>query len=186
MIPSLSQTPRRVSQTWGKIATLIKQQAQLDESQIETTDNSQDARDNYRTLSALTNDEDITNKSINDDNTSQCSDALDTEHDVFKDFIYTGDDPNIDILNLIQVERSPALRIGIRKFLEQYRSVFATTLPEESAKIPRFELTVDKVKWEQHSNREPPRVQSPAKQAEIQKQVDELLRTKVLFPSHFS
>ena len=177
MIPSLSQTPRRVSQTWGKIATLIKQQAQLDESQIETTDNSQDARDNYRTLSALMNDEDITNKSIDDDSTSQCSDTLDTEHDVFKDFIYTGDDPNIDVLNLIQVEGSPALRIGIRKLLEKYRDVFATTLPEESARIPPFELTVDKEKWEQHSNRGPPRVQSPAKQAEIQKQVDELLRT---------
>jgi hypothetical protein len=25
MIPSLSQTPRRVSQTWGKIATVIKE-----------------------------------------------------------------------------------------------------------------------------------------------------------------
>ncbi len=186
MIPSLSQTPRRVVQTWGIIATLIKEQAQLDESHIQTTDNSQDARDNYRTLSALTNDEDITNKSIDDDSTSQCSDTLDTEHDVFKDFIYTGDDPNIDILNLIQVEGSPALRIGIRKLLEQYRSVFATTLPEESAKIPPFELTVDKVKWEQHSNRGPPRVQSPAKQAEIQKQVDELLRTKVIEHSNAS
>mgnify|MGYP000173012454 FL=1 len=143
-------------------------------------------RDNYyRTLSALTNDEDITNNSIGNETLSQCSDTLsieDTEHDVFNDFIYTGDDPNIDILNLIKVEGSPSLRIGIRKLLERYRSVFATTLPEKSADIPPFELTVNKEKWEKHSNRGPPRVQSPAKQAEIQKQVDELLRTKVIEP----
>jgi hypothetical protein len=39
---------------------------------------------------------------------------------------------------------------------------------------------------EQHSNRGPPRVQSPAKQAEIQKQVDELLRPKVIEHSNAS
>ncbi len=105
---------------------------------------------------------------------------------MFNDFIYTGDDPKIDILNLIKVEGSPSLRIGIRKLLERYRSVFATTLPEKSADIPPFELTVNKEKWEKHSNRGPPRVQSPAKQAEIQKQVDELLRTKVIEPSNAS
>jgi hypothetical protein len=58
--------------------------------------------------------------------------------------------------------------------------VFATSLPSEPAIIPPSELSVDKERWEQFSNRGPPRVQSPAKQAEILKQVDELLRTKVI------
>jgi hypothetical protein len=61
--------------------------------------------------------------------------------------------------------------------------VFATTLPSEPAIIPPFELSVDKERWEQFSNRGPPRVQSPATQAEILRQVDELLRTKVIEPS---
>jgi hypothetical protein len=103
-----------------------------------------------------------------------------THHDVFRDFTSSGDDPNIDILDLIQIEGSPALRIRIRKLLEEYRCVFATTLPSEPASIPPFELSVDKQKWEQFSNRGPPRVQSPAKEAEIRKQVDELLLTKVI------
>ncbi len=65
-----------MAQTWGIIATLIKEQEQLDESHIQTTDNSQDAGDNYyRTLSALTNDEDITNNSIENETLSQCSDT---------------------------------------------------------------------------------------------------------------
>ncbi len=183
-------TPPRVFQTWGIIATLIKEQEQLDESHIQTSDNSLDAGENLNTtLSALTYDEDITKNNIGDENTSQCSDQLsieDTEHDVFNDFIYKGDDPNLDPLRLIKVEGSPSLRIRIRKLLEANRSVFATTLPDESALIPPFELTVDKEKWERSSNRGPPRVQSPAKQAEIKRQVDELLRTKVIEHSNAS
>jgi hypothetical protein len=77
----------------------------------------------------------------------------------------------------IQVESSPALRKRIRILLEKYRSLFATTLHSP------FELNVEKEKWEQFFNRGPPRVQSPAKQAEILKEVEELLRTKVIEPS---
>jgi hypothetical protein len=113
---------------------------------------------------------------------SECSDTLDTEHDVFRDFTSKGDDPDINILDLIQIEGSPALRSRKRTLLKKYRSVFATTLPSEPASIPPFELNVDKEKWEQFSNRGPLRVQSPAKEAEICKQIDELLRTKVIEP----
>jgi hypothetical protein len=69
---------------------------------------------------------------------------------------------------------------------QKYRSLFATTLPSEPASIPPFEVNVDKEKWEQFSNRGPLRVQSSAKEAEIRKQVDELLRTKVIEPSDAS
>jgi hypothetical protein len=61
--------------------------------------------------------------------------------------------------------------------------VFATTLSEDPATIPPFELdrfrTMGAV-----LNRGPPRVhQSPAKQAEILRQVDELLKTGIIEPS---
>ena len=163
--------------TWGIIATLIKQQEQLNVSQERTTDNSQVA------MGAFTNSSDkITNTDDLDD--TDVDDTLDTEHDVFNEFIsHDGDDPDTDVLDLIKIEGTPALRSKIRILLEQYRSVFATTLAPEPATIPPFELEVDKEKWEQFTNRGPPRVQSPAKQAEILKQVDELLKTGIIEPS---
>ena len=61
--------------------------------------------------------------------------------------------------------------------------MFATTLAPEPARIPAFELEVDIDKWEQFSNRGPPRIQSPAKQAEILKQIEELLKSGIIEPS---
>jgi hypothetical protein len=172
----------RVSQTWGVIATVIKRQEQLNKSHYISTDNSQVAMDNnLDTIGAITSSDDTAlsrfNKSEQD---KKYSGTLDTEHDVFNDFKSKGDDPGIDILDSIQIEGSPALRVRIRILLEKFRSVFATSLPSEPAIILPFELSVDKERWKQFSNRGPPRVQSPAKQAEILKQVDELLKTKVI------
>ena len=178
MIPLLNEKPvgPGVAQTWGIIATLIKEQEQLDVSQLITTDNVKDA------LSAFTDGEEINLQSDNDD--EEFDNTLDTEHDVFAEFnMNEGDDPNTDVLDLVTTEGTAALRVHIRTLLEKYRSVFATTLSPEPALIPPFELEVDKEKWEQFSNRGPPRVQSPAKQAEILKQVDELLKNGIIEPS---
>jgi hypothetical protein len=138
MIQSLSDKPeRRVSQTWGIIATVIKQQEQLNESHLKTTDNSQVAIANtLDTIRAITDCDDTAHsleKALENDENSN---TLDTEHDVFADFISKGDDPNIDILDFITVRGSPALRVRIRAVLEKYRSVFKTTLPEDPALIP--------------------------------------------------
>ena len=94
-----------------------------------------------------------------------------------------GDDPDADVLDQVTIEGSVDLRCRIRVLLEKYRDVFATTLAPEPARIPAFELEVDIEKWEQFSNRGPPRVQSPAKQAEILRQVDELIKTGIIEPS---
>ena len=134
--------------TWGIIATLIKQQEQLNVSQSITADNSQVAIGALTTHSGeITNTDDLDDTDIDD--------TLDTEHDVFNEFIPQGDDPNIDVLDLIKIEGTPPLRKKIRILLERYRSVFATTLSPEPAIIPPFELEVDKEKWEQYSNRGP-------------------------------
>ena len=184
-----------VTQTWGIIATLIKQQEQLNVSQSDdtplddTADNSIDTCLNTETtLSSLTAASDVSTFMDLDDclEDPDADDTLDTEHDVFNEFISGGDDPNIDVLDLIKIEGTLPLRARIRILLEKFRDVFATTLSEEPAMIPPFTLDVDKEKWEQFSNRGPPRVQSPAKQAEILKQVDELLRTGIIEPSSAS
>jgi hypothetical protein len=116
---SSDKPERGVAQTFGIIATDIKQQEQLNESHsaneshFATTDNSRVAIDmdkTQATISAFTNSEDYTN----DDADSSCdSKTLDTEHDVFQDFISKGDDPSIDVLNQIQIAGSPALRVKI-------------------------------------------------------------------------
>jgi hypothetical protein len=176
---SSDKLERRVSKTWGANATAIKRQEQLDDSQYRTTDNSPVAMGN--TLSAITPGDDTTLSRFNTaEQDNESSDTLDTKHDVFDDFKSKGDDPDIDILDTIHIEGSPALRVRIRTLLEKFRSVFATHLPSEPALIPPFELNVDKERWEQPSNRGPPRVQSPAKQEEIRLQLE---RTKVIEPS---
>ena len=133
-----------VAQTWGMIATLIKQQEQLDVPQ-KTADNSQDA------ISALTTNEAIVREDSyidhshdDDDNDDDFDDTLDTENDVFNSFKNDfGDDPSTDILDQIMIQGTPELRKQIRIILEEYRSVFATTLSEEPATIPPFELEVN-------------------------------------------
>jgi hypothetical protein len=148
---SSDKPERRMSQTWGVVATVIKQQEQLNESQYRTTDNSQVAMDNtLDTISAITSCDDTTLSRFNKaEHDNEYSDTLDTEHDVFDDFKSKGDDPNIDILDSIHIEGSPALRVRIRTLLEKFRSVFATSLPSEPALITPFELTVDKERREQ-------------------------------------
>jgi len=182
MIPLSDESPvdsrRGVHQTWGIIATLIKQQEQLNVSH-QTIDNSQDASSAFRTDT-----EEIIREDITDDD---FDDTLDTEHDVFNDFIDSqGDDPYTDILDCIVIEGTPAFKKDIRKLLEEYRVIFATTLSTEPATITPFELDVDLEKWETFSNRGPPRVQSPAKQDEILRQVDELLKAGIIEPSKAS
>jgi hypothetical protein len=160
------------AQTWGIIAALSKQQKQLNVPHHQTIDNSP------ADLNATIIREDPPQEDGDD-----FDDILDTEHDVFNDFIHEGDDPNTDILDSIHIEGSPELQKKIRTLLEEYRSVFATTLSTDAATIPPFELEVNLQHWESFSNRGPPRVQSPAKQAEIQSQVAELLRTGIIEPS---
>jgi hypothetical protein len=87
----------RVSQTWGVIATVIKQQKQLNESNYITTDNSQVAIDNkLDTISAITSSDDtaLSLLNIQAEHDNEYNDPLDTELDVFADFISKGDDPN--------------------------------------------------------------------------------------------
>ena len=146
---------RGVIQTWGIIATLIRQHDQLDVSQ-KTCDNGQDAH-----VSAFINTNENIIREGNDIEDDDFDDTLDTEHDVFNDFIDKdqGDDPYTDILDCIVIEGTPALRKEIRNLLEEYRTVFSTTLSTEPATIPPFELEVDLEKWETFNNRGPPRVQ---------------------------
>ena len=171
-------TGPRGHQTWGIVATLIKQQEDvlLNESQpIETEGNSQ-VVESHAPVNRVG---DII--SVSQEETDDFT--LNTENDVFMDFIGEDSDPQADLLDSVTIEGSPVLRVKLRILLEKYRGVFATTLSTEPADIPPFELNVDKEKWERFSNRNAPRVQSAAKQAEILRQVTELLDQGIIEPS---
>jgi hypothetical protein len=57
---------------------------------------------------------------------------------------------------------------------------------DEPARIPEFNLVVDNLQWESHSNCGSPQVQSPAKEAEIIRQVDEVLKKGIIESSNSS
>jgi hypothetical protein len=100
MITSSNDKPCRPrgSQTWGIIASLIKQQEQLNESQpMETDGDSQDV-DSH---APVTMNGDI----ISEDAYGTTDDfTLSTEHDVFKDFIGEDIDPQVDVLDSVTIE----------------------------------------------------------------------------------
>ena len=82
-------------------------------------------------------------------------------------------DTSIDVLDLITIETDDELQESdVKAFLQEYRDIFSETLPREPADLPPLELDVDRSTWEQPKHSLPPRVQSPANQIEIRKQLD--------------
>ena len=108
---------------------------------------------------------------------------------MFEPWLQKGDEPTVgaaEPISFVTIEGSPKLQKDIQKLLLKYKHIFSNELSHEPAKIPEFELVVDRQQWEQPSNRGPPRVQSPAKEAEIFRQVDELLKKGIIEPSNSS
>jgi transposase InsO family protein len=68
----------------------------------------------------------------------------------------------------------------------EFRVLFSNSLSKSPAKITPFELDVDEEKWQVPANREAPRRLSPEKQAEVYKQVQELLEAGVIEKSDAS
>jgi hypothetical protein len=89
-------------------------------------------------------------------------------------------DPDVDILNAIHIEGSPELQSTLRSKCEEFRDIFANTLPSEPANVPPFKITVDKVKWDINQSRGPSRVQSAEKEMEIYRQATALLEAGII------
>ena len=190
MIPRSSEKSGGTAQTWGIVATLIKQQEQLNEPLCATPnldDGEPVLESNLLERSVVEINTVVKINSFDDDiendDLMSLDDTMNIEHDAFGPWLSQEDASEIDVLSLVTIEGSAYLQFHIRILLEKYRSVFATTLPPEPAIIPPFELNVDKLKWEVFANRGPPRIQSPAKEAEIFRQVDELLKAGIIEPS---
>ena len=92
------------------------------------------------------------------------------------------DDSNITD---ITIAGSTTLQDALRDIVEEFKDVFNVKLAEQPAQIREpLELNVDITKWAQARNRTPPRPQSPAKQAEIKRQIELMLAAKIIQRSY--
>jgi hypothetical protein len=88
--------------------------------------------------------------------------------------------PNDPLLSAIHIEGGPELTAPLIILITKFSHLFRNELAKEPADIPPFALVVDMEKWRNPKNRGPPRVQSPAKQAEIVRQTDLLLAQGII------
>jgi hypothetical protein len=72
-----------------------------------------------------------------------------------------------------QIYGDEDLQAEIRQVCNKWKHIFHTTVGLEPADIPPMKLEMDHKIWMVNSNKGPPREQTPAKQAEVRKQVVE-------------
>ena len=101
--------------------------------------------------------------------------------DTFKPWLRQPD--NSDVLSQIKISGDKDLQQKIRKVCLKYRDIFSNELPAAPAKIPAFNLVVDKEKWEVERNRAPPRSQSALKQTALFSTIETLLRQGIITKS---
>ena len=104
--------------------------------------------------------------------------------DMFAPFRNDPQDNTFDLLDKITISGSPEQQKRIREFCDKYRHIFKDELDATPATLTPFELDVDKKKWETYKNRGHVRVQSAVKEAEINKQVNEMLKAGIIEKSN--
>ena len=104
--------------------------------------------------------------------------------DMFAPFRSDPPGETTDILDKITISGSPDQQRRIRALCEKYRHIFKDELDAHPAKLTPFELDVDKKKWESYKNRGHVRTQTPLKEKEIARQVEEMLKAGIIEKSH--
>ena len=104
--------------------------------------------------------------------------------DMFAPFRSEPPGDTTDILDKITISGSPEQQRRIRALCEKYRHIFKDELDAHPAKLTPFELDVDKKKWETYKNRGHVRTQTPLKEKEIARQVDEMLKAGIIEKSN--
>jgi len=78
------------------------------------------------------------------------------------------------------IEGGPELQARIRQLLAEFDDIFSTDVRPYPAQISPLEVNVDREKWNKPRNRLPPRTQTPAKNAEIERQIRKMVDLKSL------
>ena len=82
-----------------------------------------------------------------------------------------------------EVHGTPSLQAKLRALILEYKDIFSRKVRKDPANLPPFNFSVDKEKWETHTNKTPPRRYDNTKSAAIQQIVDQLLSLGVIVPS---
>jgi putative transposase len=91
------------------------------------------------------------------------------------------------IIDMIQIEGSPAEISDIRQICIKHIHLFQNELGPEPARIPPFSFRkVNHLKWKTFKNRFAPRVTSTTKQHEVRKQVEKMLERGIIVKSEAS
>ena len=104
--------------------------------------------------------------------------------DMFAPFRPEPTGPTADPLDKITISGTAEQQRRIRQLCEKYRHLFKDTLDAAPANLTPFELDVDKKKWETYKNRGHVRQQSAVKEAEINRQVQEMLTSGIIEKSN--
>ena len=88
--------------------------------------------------------------------------------------------PEMDLLSLINISGRPEFQQRLCALCKEFEELFSNTVGSTPAQIKPFKLKVDLEKWEVKANRDTPRKLPPEKQAEVWKQVQELLDAGVV------
>ena len=94
--------------------------------------------------------------------------------------------PEMDLLSFINISGRPEFQQRIRALCKEFEGLFSNTVGKNPADIKPFKLKVDLEKWDVRANRDTPRKLPPEKQAEVWKQVQELLDAGVIEKSEAS
>ena len=78
---------------------------------------------------------------------------------------------------------SDAFRLKCFAILREFRDVFSRTIDSSPSHVAPMVLNVDLEKWHRPANRQPARLQTSLKEAEIRRQVGKMLETGVIRPS---
>ena len=85
-----------------------------------------------------------------------------------------------DSIDKITISGTPDRRQRIRRMSQKYRHIFNDKLDKLPATLPPSEIDVDKKKWETFKNMGHVRPQSAVREAEINRQVQEMLKAGMI------
>ena len=88
-----------------------------------------------------------------------------------------------DLISLITFEGSPQFVNDMKRLCADYIDIFSCELLPEPALLPPMELEVDKAKWHVDKHRGPARTQSTDNQLETIRQVNKMVKARVVAPS---
>ena len=78
------------------------------------------------------------------------------------------------------LEGSPELQALLRILISEFKDIFSTELGIEPAKMDPIVLDIDWEKWRSLKNSLPPRKQTTAKEEEVRRQIDYMIRAGII------